>query len=228
MARWNPKKQEVCTQPEDVFFRNSEDGPNLAKAHAVILADQSEIFKTKFHTAGGGLHTTILCDWTSSTESEVALQAFVKTLYGSGPVLATLDFKTLLDVHCLASHYGILELRMHLAEEIKEAKIPLDEIPSYLTYTNDRTDCTNEKPERMRAVRCSIKKTLLEKPGNWSTIAIWTNIDLSHLREYLSKSLSTRISLDDLLDAYKKFLALKVCYSRVCYPLVFSFNKKIM
>ena len=225
MTQWNPKKQEGCTQPEDVFFRKSKDGPNLAKAHAVILADQSEIFKTKLHV--GGLHTTILCDWTSSTDSEVALQAFVKTLYGSGPDLATLDFKTLLDVHCLASHYGILELRMHLAEEIKEAKIPLDEIPSYLTYTNDRTDCTNEKPERMRAVRCSIKKTLLEKPGNWSTIAIWTNIDLSHLREYLSKSLSTRISLDDLLDAYKKFLALKVCYSRVCYPLVFSFNKKI-
>ena len=82
------------------------------------------------------------------------------------------------------------------------------DIPTYLTYPNYPTYLT----ERKKAVLSSIEKTLLEKPGNKETIAKIANIDLSHLRDLgnLSGILPRGTNLDDLLDAYKKFLALKV------------------
>ena len=222
MSSWSQKKQDLTNQAEDVFFKKKKDGPTVATAHQVFLADQSEVFKTKLHegfhtsTPNGGHVIIILDDWTSIIDNEMGLQTFVALLYGSADI-AALDIKTLLDVHCLASHYDTSDLRKALAEKIKGAKIPLADIPTYLTdrfgtNTPYWSDCSEGNFERRKAVLSSIDKTLLEKAGNKETIAKIANIDLSHLRDLgnLSGILPRGTNLDDLLDAYKKFLALKV------------------
>ena len=55
MACWKQKKQDFTNQAEDVFFKKKKDGPTVATAHQVSLADQSEVLKTKLHD---GFHTS--------------------------------------------------------------------------------------------------------------------------------------------------------------------------
>ena len=214
MARWIPNKMGLASQlpegSEDVAFRKSQDGPTIAKAHSAILANQSEELQKKFYPIPEGQTLPIvLCDWTQSTECEVSLKAFVKMLYGTGPRLASLSIKTLLGVHCLASHYSIPGLAEEMAKKIKEAKIPLLEIPSYLSYTF-RCSARGGR-ERREAVNVSIEETLKNIPGKVRIIR--TNIDLSFLMKHLPKNLPSGTNPDEVLDAYKKFLALKVCLS---------------
>ena len=215
MARWTPNKQGLASQlpegSEDVAFRRSQDGPTIAKAHAAILANQSERFQRKFYPIlEGKTLPIVICDWTQSTECEVALKAFVKMLYGTGPRLASLSIKTLLGVHSLAYHYNIPGLMKEMVEKIKEAKIPLPEIPSYITFAATRSSMEGLwDHERREAVDASIERTLKSIPGKVRIIR--THLDLSSLKDQLSKILPIGTNLDELLDAYKKFLALKVC-----------------
>ena len=212
MARWTPNKQGLASQltegSEDVVFKKSQDSPTIAKAHAAILANQSKVFHKKFYPIPEGQTIPIvLCDWTQSTECEVALKAFVKMLYGTGPTLASLDIKTLLGVHSLATYYCIPGLVEEMVEKIKGAKIPLPELPSCISFR-----CSGiGGVERREAVNVSIEETLKSTPGRVRIIR--TNIDLSSLKKHLSRILPTGTNLDEVLDAYKKFLALKVCFS---------------
>ena len=206
---WTPKKQ-LAEGTEDVVFRRSQDGPTIIKAHAAILASQSDKFyKEFFPPPAGQTFPFVLCDWSQSTECEVALKAFVKMLYGTGPRFASLSTKTLLGVHCLASHYQIPGLMKEMVEKIKIAHIPLSEIPSYLSFDHPKPS-TFGSQERREAVEASIAETLKSTPGQLRIIR--TKIDLSCLKEHLARILPTGTNLDEVLDAYKKFLALKVCY----------------
>ena len=214
MERWTPKKQTLASQlpegSEDVVFRRSQDGPTIIKAHAAILANQSDRFHKEFYPIPAGQTLPIvLCDWSQSTECEVALKAFVKMLYGTGPRFASLSTKTLLGVHCLASHYHIPGLMEKMVEKIKGAHIPLAEIPSYLSFDHPRSS-TFGSQERREAVEASIEETIKSIPGKVRIIRV--KIDLSCLKEHLARILPTGTNLDEVLDAYKKFLALKVCY----------------
>ena len=79
MARWTPKKQTLASQmpegSEDVVFRKSQHGPNIVKAHAAVLAHESEVFRKQFYPIPAGQTLPrVLCDWTQGTESEVALK----------------------------------------------------------------------------------------------------------------------------------------------------------
>ena len=139
----------------------------------------------------------------------MALKAFVKMLYGTGPRFASLSTKTLLGVHCLASHYHIPGLMEKMVEKIKGAHIPLAEIPSYLSFDHPRSS-TFGSQERREAVEASIEETIKSIPGKVRIIRV--KIDLSCLKEHLARILPTGTNLDEVLDAYKKFLALKVCY----------------
>ena len=224
MERWTSKKQGLASQlpdgSEDVAFRRTPFGPTIVKAHAAFLANQSKEFQDKFYPVlEGRTLPMVLCDWTQATDDEVGLKAFVKILYGTGPSFASLDIKILLCVHKLASHYGIHELKNVLVEKIKESKIPISEIPSYISLANNTEYATDEQ-ERRAAVSSSIKKTLRRKPGNLRIIR--TNIDLSPLKKKISEVIPHGTNLDDLLDAYKKFLALKVICEDTGVPQKFS------
>ena len=182
---WIPQKQDLAGtwKPEDVEFRKNREGPAVAKAHEAFLANQSRWFKQKvvnngfpMSTSNGGHKITVLTDWTSITDisfdSEKGLQAFVGLLYGSVDI-GSLEIKTLLDVHCLATYYGIPDLRWHLAEKIKEATCN-SQLADMLTYANDES----QEPSRREAVLCSVAKTLVEKPGNEEILANMANIAL--------------------------------------------------
>ena len=209
---WIPQKQELAGtwKPEDVEFRKNREGPAVAKAHEAFLANQSRWFKQKvvnngfpMSTSNGGHKITVLTDWTSITDisfdSEKGLQAFVGLLYGSVDI-GSLEIKTLLDVHCLATYYGIPDLRWHLAEKIKEASLPSCDIASLLTYANDES----QEGSRREAVLSSLTKTLVEKPGISSILANLANIDLSQLPLKNLKNLLPPGHLDllDLLDLH--------------------------
>ena len=224
MARWVPKKQALSSQlpqgSEDVAFKKTLGGPTIAKAHAAVLANQSRTLHDKFYPISEGqTFPMVLDDWTHATGCEVSLKAFVKILYGTGPAFASLDIKILLCVHKLASHYGIHELKNVLVEKIKESKISISEIPSYISLANN-TEYAMGEQERRAAVSSSIKKTLRRKPGNLRIIG--TNIDLSPLKKNISEVIPHGTNLDDLLDAYKKFLALKVICEDTGVPQKFS------
>ena len=173
MERWTSKNQGLASQlpdgSEDVAFRRTLLGPTIVKAHAAILANQSKEFQDyqEFYPVllEGRWKPMVICDWTQATDDEVGLKAFVKILYGTGPAFASLDIKILLCVHKLASHYGIHELKNVLVEKIKESKIPISEIPSYISLANN-TEYAMGEQERRAAVSSSIKKTLRRKPGN--------------------------------------------------------------
>ena len=122
MQRWTPNKQ-ILESPlpkgsEDVAFK--QGSATVVKAHAVVLAKQSELFAKQIYplTEGQSLPIVIL-DWTLATENEEALEAFVKMLYGTGPDLALLDMEILLGIHSLSRHYRIPGLADQLIERIK-------------------------------------------------------------------------------------------------------------
>ena len=207
---WIPQKQDLAGtwKPEDVEFRKNREGPAVAKAHEAFLANQSRWFKQKvvnngfpMSTSNGGHKITVLTDWTSITDisfdSEKGLQAFVGLLYGSVDI-GSLEIKTLLDVHCLATYYGIPDLRWHLAEKIKEAKISDDLIADLLTYSNDES----QEGSRREAVLSSLAKTLVEKPGNEEILANLANIDLSQLKNLNEILPPGHLDLLDLLDLH--------------------------
>jgi len=142
-------------------------------------------------------------------------------LYGTGPRLASLSIKTLLGVHSLAYHYNIPGLMKEMVEKIKEAKIPLPEIPSYISFAATRSSMEGLwDHERREAVDASIERTLKSIPGKVRIIR--THLDLSSLKDQLSKILPIGTNLDELLDAYKKFLALKVLCGDTSVPQKFS------
>ena len=221
MARWVPKNQRLASLlpkgSEDVAFKRTQDGKTIVKAHAAILASQSKELHDKLFPVPEGnisglellrsqtISKKVLYDWTHATDCEVALKAFVKILYGTNPTFASLDLKTLMGVHSLASHYNIPELVVELAEKINGAQIPVSEIANYLTFAH--------KTGWSSAVSQLVAKTLQSVPGTMTQWAHWGQWDLNFLKGHLGKILPTGTDLDALLDAYKKFLALKVCFS---------------
>jgi len=229
MARWTPHKQGLFSQlpegSEDVAFRKTQDGETIAKAHSAHLANQSKKFHGQFYPIPEGQTLPIvLCDWTGSTSCEVVLKAFVKILYGRGPTLASLDIKTLVGVYKLASHYDISGLMKKLAEEIKGAKIPLTELPECISVKNERfAGCAHELKD---AVATSVENTLKSIPGKIRIMR--TVLDLDFLKGHLKETLpparysSEDEDADELLDAYKKFLALKVICGDTRVPQKFS------
>ena len=102
-----------------------------------------------------------------------------------------------------------------LCSKIGQINIPLSEIPDYITVVH-------QKPggDLGAAVRRSIEKTIKSIPGKVRIIK--TPLDLSFLKEHLGKNIPTGTNLDDLLDAYKKFLALKVICGDISVPQKFS------
>merc|ERR1719432_278845 len=106
-----------------------------------------------------------------------------------------------------------------MVEKIKIAHIPLSEIPSYLSFDHPRPS-TFGSQERREAVEASIEETLKSTPGKVRIIR--TKIDLSCLKEHLARILPTGTNLDEVLDAYKKFLTLKVICGDISVPQKFS------
>jgi len=224
MARWIPHKLGLFSQlpedSEDVVFRKTQDGETIAKAHSAHLANQSKKFHDKVYPIPEGQTLPIiLCDWTESISCEVVLKAFVKILYGRGPTLASFNIKTLVGVYKLALHYDIQELMKKLTEKIKGAKIPLAELPEYISITKERSVVYDH--ELKAAVATSVEKTLKRIPGKLRIMR--TVLDLDFLKEHLGETLPpARLHVDELLDAYKKFLALKVICGDTRVPQKFS------
>ena len=223
MARWTPHKQGLFSQlpegSEDVAFRKTQDGETIAEAHSAHLANQSKKFRGMFFPIPEGqTRPIVLCDWTGSISCEVVLKAFVKILYGGGPTLGSLDIKTLVGVYKLASHYEIPGLMEKLAEKIKEAKIPLAELPECLSIANERfVGCAHELKA---AVATSVEKTLNSIPGKIRIMR--TVLDLDFLKGHLNEILPPGVDAGELLDAYKKFLVLKVTCGDTRVPQKFS------
>ena len=103
MERWTPKQFLESPLPkgsEDVTFKKTPDSTSVVKAHAVVLATQSEVFADQIYPLSEGQSFPIvILKWTEATENEEALEAFVKVLYGVGPDFDLLDLKILLGVH---------------------------------------------------------------------------------------------------------------------------------
>ena len=194
------------------------------KAHAVVLATQSEVFADQIYPLSEGQSFPIaILDWTKATENEEALRAFVKMLYGTGPDFALLDMEILLGVHSLSLYYRVSGLANDAIGRIKSAQIPLPEIPSYISFAwkslQDRYQNTsvdqNIRPgeqlcslEQAEAVSSSIEKTIKSIPGKNRIIE--AAFDLNPLKAQLLRNLPHGTDLDGLLNAYRKFLALKV------------------
>ena len=150
MERWTPNKQ-ILESPspngsEDVAFKKTPHSATIVKAHAFVLAKLSKVFADKIYPLSEGQSFPIVISgWTNATENEEALKAFVKMLYGTGPDFTLLDMEKLIGVHSLSQHYRIPGLATDLIERIKNAPIPLSEIPGYITFAWQRRQCSEEK-----------------------------------------------------------------------------------
>ena len=65
MERWTPNKQ-LLESPlpkgsEDVAFRKTRDSATVVKAHAVVLAKQSEVFAEQIYPLTDGQSLPTLC-----------------------------------------------------------------------------------------------------------------------------------------------------------------------
>ena len=207
MERWTPNKQ-ILESPlpsgsEDVAFKKTPHSATIIKAHAVVLAKQSVVFAYNIYPLSEGQSFPIvISDWTKATENEEALEAFVKTLYGSGPDFALLDIEILLGVHSLSQYYRIPGLANEMIERIKDAPVPLSEISGYIT------SAWRQCAELAEALSSSIEKTIKNIPGKNRIIE--AAYDLKPLKGQLRRNLPDGTDLEGLLDAYRKFLALKV------------------
>ena len=218
MSRWTPKKQGLASQlpegSEDVTFKKSLDGPIIVKAHAAVLANQSKELHDMFYPIREGQTFPItVSDWSQATESEEALKAFVKILYGTGPSLASLDFKVLLEVISLASHYVIPELTYALMESKRKSgvQVPVQDIPYCLTFAHHKQETSTLRPFVISLVR----QTLKNVPGRARVMK--TPLELNFLKGQLTRVLPADTDIVALLDAYKKFLVLKVCLTPLVY-----------
>ena len=208
---------------EDVTFKKTPDSTSVVKAHAVVLATQSDVFADQIYPLSEGQSFPIvILKWTDATENEEALEAFVKMLYGAGPDLDHLDMEILLAVHSLSRYYRISGLANDMIGRIKSAQIPLPEIPSYISLAwkslhEERGHDRNRRPgeqhcslEQAEAVSSSIEKTMKSIPGKNRVIEAAAAFDLNPLKAQLVRILPPGTDVDRLLDDYRKFLALKV------------------
>ena len=139
-------------------------------------------------------------------------------LYGTGPNIFYLDMEILLGVHSLSRYYRISGLANEVIGRIKSAQIPLPEIPAYISFVWESQSLQRmNKPselmlhcllEQAEAVGSSIEKTIKSIPGKNRIIE--AAFDLNPLKGELRRNLPHGTHLDGLLDAYRKFLALKV------------------
>ena len=213
-TKWIPNKQ-ILESPlpkgsEDVAFKKARDSATVVKAHAVVLAKQSEVFAEQIYPLSEGQTLPIvILDWTEATKNKKALKTFVKMLYGTGPDLALLDMQILLRIHILSRHYRIPGLANEVIGRIKSAQIPLSEIPAYISFAwEDKRKIPGCSLGQAEAVTSSIEKTIKRIPGKNRVIE--AAFDLNPLKGQLLKSLPHGTDLEALLDAYRKFLALKV------------------
>ena len=81
MEHWTPKQILESPLPkgsEDATFKKTPDSTTVVKAHAVVLATQSEVFAEQIYPLSEGQTLPIvILDWTKATENEEALKAFV-------------------------------------------------------------------------------------------------------------------------------------------------------
>ena len=221
-TKWIPNKQ-ILESPlpkgsEDIAFKKTRNSATVVKAHGVLLAKQSEVFAEQIYPLSEGQTLPIvIVDWTEATENEEELKTFVKMLYGTGPDLALLDMQFLLGIHSLSRHYRIPGLANEVIERIKSAQIPLFEIPAYISFAweslQDKSQtrrCGEQRCslEQAEAVTSSIEQTINSIPGKNRVVE--ADFDLNPLKGQLLKSLPHGTDLEALLDAYRKFLALKV------------------
>ena len=138
-------------------------------------------------------------------------------LYGTGPDFALLDMELLLGVHSLSLYYRVSGLANDAIGRIKSAQIPLPEIPSYISFAWKSLQDKNQPEcglmlhcllEQAEAVGSSIEKTIKSIPGKNRIIE--ATYDLNPLKGELRRNLPDGTDLEGLLDAYRKFLALKV------------------
>ena len=168
MERWTPNKQ-ILESPlpngsEDVAFKKTPHSATIVKAHAFVLAKLSKVFADKIYPLSEGQsYPIVILDWTKATENEEALKAFVKMLYRTGPDFVLLDMEILIGVHSLSQYYRIPGLATDLIERIKNAPIPLSEIPGYITFAWQRRQCSKEG--QAEAICLSIEKTIKNIPG---------------------------------------------------------------
>ena len=146
----------------------------------------------------------------------------MKMLYGTGPDFDLLDLEILLAVHSLSRYYRISGLANDMIGRIRSAQIPLPEIPSYMSLAwkslheergHDRQTRPGEQLcslQQAEAVSSSIEKTMKSIPGKNRVIEAAAAFDLNPLKAQLVRILPPGTDVDGLLDAYRKFLALKV------------------
>ena len=206
MERWLPMQILECPLPkgsEDVAFKKTQDSVTVVKAHAVVLSTQSLVFAEQIYPLSEGQSFPIvILDWTKATENEEALKAFVKMLYGTGPDFALHDMEILIGAHSLSQYYHIPGLANEMVKRIKDAPIPLSEISGYIT------SAWRQCIELAEALSSSIEKTIKNIPGKNRIIE--AAYDLKPLKGQLRRNLPDGTDLEGLLDAYRKFLALKV------------------
>ena len=207
MERWTPNKQ-ILESPlpsgsEDVAFKKTPHSATIVKAHAFVLAKLSEVFSDQIYPLSEGQSFPIvILDWTKATGNEEALKAFVKMLYGTGPDFALHDMEILIGAHSLSQYYHIPGLANEMVKRIKDAPIPLSEISGYIT------SAWRQCIELAEALSSSIEKTIKNIPGKNRIIE--AAYDLNPLKGQLRRNLPDGTDLEGLLDAYRKFLALKV------------------
>ena len=110
-------------------------------------------------------------------------------------------------VSVVCQYYLISGLYSDLIRLIQERHIPLHDIAHYLTSAWNLK--MNNHQEQSDAVSSSIEATIRsDLPRNNQILA--AHIDLSPLKVQLSRSLPDGTDIESLLDAYRKFLALKV------------------
>ena len=127
-------------------------------------------------------------------------------LYRTGPDFVLLDMEILIGVHSLSQYCFIPGLATDLIERIKNAPIPLSEIPGYITFAWQRRQCSEEK--QAEAISSNIEKTIKNIPGKNRIME--AAYDLNPLKGQLRRDLPDGTDLEGLLDAYRKFLALMV------------------
>ena len=210
MERWTPNKLILESKfpegSEDVHFKKTQEGAVIVKAHAFVLAQVSEVFAQQIYPLSEGQSLPILfTTWTRVTSNEKALEAFVLILYGRDP--ASFDLEILFGISSLAQYYLVSGLYSDLIRLIKDRHIPLNEIAHNLTSAWNLK--MNNEQEQSHAVSSSIEATIRSDLPKINQI-LAAPFDLSPLKKQLSRSLPDGTDIESLLDAYRKFLALKV------------------
>ena len=195
-----PFPETFIRAPEDVTFLLTNGGS--VKAHKKILASGSEVFKALFSSSAKKSVDEVALEGLMPNCTTQGFQTFINMLYGTAPPLDRLELMILQQIHGLALRFRVNNLDKKIMEIIENTRVTRDNFLAFLPQPQFPLAFSE-------ALEGKLTKYFHTFPGKQAILKSALSLDLDLLEFSLRRQLPG-VDIPGLLDAYRKFLVIKV------------------